>query len=198
MLALAFLWQQLGPSSLAGVSVIVVMIPVTKLVAQTMGVMQKKLMKAKDNRVELNSEVLSGMKVIKVQAWEEPFQRRLLDLRQIELRRLFRYFIISSFSRLLWTFTPLAVALATFTAYVFTGHQLDVASALTALALFSLLRFPLFMLPNSTYTLVRYHLRYISRCRTAFSFQLELTSAPSFCLYVAFLFFIYPNELDSY
>jgi ATP-binding cassette, subfamily C (CFTR/MRP), member 1 len=40
------------------------------------------------------------------------------------------------------------VSLATFTVYVLSGHKLDVASALTALALFELLRFPLFMLPQ--------------------------------------------------
>lgn len=41
-----------------------------------------------------------------------------------------------------WNAVPLLVALATFTAYTFSGHTLDVASALTALALFEILRFP--------------------------------------------------------
>lgn len=109
-------------------------------------------MKAKDARVELNSEVLAGMKVIKFQAWEESFQKRIMDLRQAELRQLFRYYVASSFSRMLWVFTPLAVALATFAAYVWSGHVLDVASALTALALFDILRFPLFMLPQSKFS----------------------------------------------
>jgi ABC-type multidrug transport system fused ATPase/permease subunit len=124
------------------------MIPVTKYVAQWMGGMQKKLMRAKDARVELNSEVLSGMKVIKFQAWEESFEDRILALREVELQRLFRYFIGSSVSRMFWTVTPLLVALATFSAYIWSGHILDVASALTALALFDILRFPLFMLPQ--------------------------------------------------
>jgi ATP-binding cassette subfamily C (CFTR/MRP) protein 1 len=46
--------------------------------------------------------------------------------------------------------TPLLVSLSTFTFYVWSGHKLDVASALTALALFDLLRFPLFMLPQGS------------------------------------------------
>jgi len=148
-LALAFLWQQLGPSSLGGVAVILVMIPVSKMVAKRMGKMQKSVMKAKDDRVELNSEVLAGMKVIKLQAWEDSFQERILNLRSVELRSLLRYFVLSALSRTLWSFTPLGVALATFGAYVWSGHVLDVAAALTALALFAILRFPLFMLPQS-------------------------------------------------
>jgi ABC-type transport system involved in cytochrome bd biosynthesis fused ATPase/permease subunit len=114
-----------------------------------MGNMQASLMKAKDERVELNAEVLGGMKVIKFQAWEESFQKRIQTLREAELAQLLRYFLGTSFSRMLWVFTPLLVALATFSAYVWSGHKLDVASALTALSLFDLLRFPLFMLPQS-------------------------------------------------
>jgi ATP-binding cassette subfamily C (CFTR/MRP) protein 1 len=149
VLSLIFLWQQLGPSSLGGVSVIIIMIPVTKTVAQWMGSMQKKLMKAKDKRVELNAEVMGGMKVIKFQAWEESFQKRILALREEELSQLFRYYVGTAFSRMLWVITPMMVAVATFGAYVWSGHKLDVASALTALALFNILRFPLFMLPQS-------------------------------------------------
>lgn len=48
----------------------------------------------------------------------------------------------------LYSSTPLLVALATFTAYTVSGHDLDVAKALTALSLFDVLRFPLFMLPQ--------------------------------------------------
>jgi ATP-binding cassette, subfamily C (CFTR/MRP), member 1 len=156
-LALYFLWKELGASSLGGVAVIVIMIPVTKSVSKWMGGMQKKLMAAKDKRVELNSEVLSGMKVIKFQAWEEPFQKRILALRDNELSQLFRYYVGSSFSRTLWIFTPLAVAIATFSVHVWLGHKLDVATALTSLALFDILRFPLFMLPQSKSSFYSHH-----------------------------------------
>jgi ABC-type multidrug transport system fused ATPase/permease subunit len=149
-LALFFLFKQLGPSCLGGVVVIIVMMPVTKAVATWMGSMQKRLMHAKDQRVEINSEVLGSMKVIKLQAWEESFQDRILNLRNKELKQLLRYTLANSFSIMLWTAIPLAVALATFATYVISGHRLDVASALTSLALFDILRFPLFMLPQGT------------------------------------------------
>ena len=44
---------------------------------------------------------------------------------------------------------PLLVSISTFTTYILLGNEtLSVATALTSLALFDLLRFPLFMLPN--------------------------------------------------
>lgn len=106
-LALYFLWQQLGPSCLGGVAVILIMVPVTKTVAQWMGRLQKSLMVAKDQRVEVNSEVLGAMKVIKLQAWEKPFIERILKLRNEELVRLKKYVIASSLSVMLWSAVPL-------------------------------------------------------------------------------------------
>ena len=67
-LALYFLWQQLGPSCLGGVAVIIVMIPISKYVSQWMGRMQSTLMDARDKRTDVNSEALGSMKVIEIQA----------------------------------------------------------------------------------------------------------------------------------
>jgi hypothetical protein len=50
-------------------------------------------------------------------------------------------------SSALYTAIPLLVSILTFTSYIALGNTLDVATALTSLALFDLLRFPLFMLP---------------------------------------------------
>jgi len=148
VLSIFFLWRELGASSLGGVMVIMITIPFTKYIAQFMGKMQKNLMGAKDKRVDLNTEVLSNMKVIKFQAWEEAFLERITELRNTELSRLFQYLVGFTVSRMIWNFTPLLVAMATFAAYVWSGHDLDVATALTSLALFAILRFPLFMLPQ--------------------------------------------------
>ena len=147
-LAMYFLWGQVGPSCLAGVVVITILIPFTKTVAAWLGRIQKILMKARDERVALNNEILGAMKVIKIQAWEENFRQKLLELRNLELVRLRKYFITSALSVTMFSSAPLLVALATFSAYTLAGNTLDVAEALTALALFDILRFPLFMLPQ--------------------------------------------------
>lgn len=126
----------------------IVVMPITKSVAQGIARLQKGLMKARDERVNINSEVLSSMKTVKIQAWEEPFQKRIMDYRAEELRQLLRYWVYSSATAMIWNGTPLAVALSTFAAYVWSGHDLEVASALTSLALFDILRFPIFMLPQ--------------------------------------------------
>ena len=153
-LAIYFLWKQVGVSCLGGAAMIVIMVPVNKSIAGWMGKLQRNLMKARDRRVETNSEVLSHMKVIKLQAWEDSFQSKILELRRMELKQLFYYVMANSFNMMMWTAVPILVAVATFATYTLTGNKMDVASALTALALFDILRFPLFMLPQVINNLV--------------------------------------------
>jgi len=88
------------------------------------------------------------MKVVKLQAWETPFIERITNLRENELKHLLKYIVAQCLSIMLWSAVPLTVSLATFAAYVFSGNDLDVATALTSVALFDILRFPLFMLPQ--------------------------------------------------
>ena len=172
-LSLWLLWNLLGPSCLGGFAVILLIIPLTKIVAQWMGEKQKHLMVAKDGRVEINNEVLGSMKVIKIQAWEEPFQKKIEDLRNKELHELMAYFVAKAISTLIYASVPLLVSLATFSIYVLLGNTLEVSSALTALALFEILRFPLFMFPQvsslAALRLILTTLCYIV-CSRAFSF----------------------------
>ena len=153
-LSLYFLWQQLGQSCLGGLAVILVMIPLNKFIAGWMGRLQKSLMEARDTRVDVNNEVLSNMKIVKLQGWEKSFKTKILQLRDIELKHLFRYVMANVLSIVMWTAVPLLVALASFATYIFLGNELDVANALTSLALFDILRFPLFMLPQVINNLV--------------------------------------------
>jgi ABC-type multidrug transport system fused ATPase/permease subunit len=124
------------------------MIPVTGFVARRLKQYQRELMKAKDERIKSCSEVLGGMRAIKMQGWENSFEVRVGDLRATEIRLLRRYLFLKACSSTLWNATPLAVSLATFTAYAAAGNELDVATALTSLALFQILRSPLFQLPS--------------------------------------------------
>lgn len=62
-LALYFLWDILGPSVLAGLTVMIVLIPVNGYIANKIKTLQIRQMKNKDERVKLMNEILSGIKV---------------------------------------------------------------------------------------------------------------------------------------
>ena len=64
-LALYFLWDILGPSVLAGLAVMIILIPVNSVIANKVKTLQIRQMKNKDERVKLMNEILSGIKVRK-------------------------------------------------------------------------------------------------------------------------------------
>ena len=167
--ALYFLWDLLGLSTLSGVAVIVICIPITGNIAAYLKRTQAALSRIRDERVKTANEVLSGIKVIKIQAWEEEFEKRLNDIRHREMTLFYNYGIMQSISATFSSAIPLLVALATFLTFILSGGVLDVAIALPALALFEILRFPLFMLPTVLNNLIEANVA-ITRIR---SFLLE-------------------------
>jgi ABC-type bacteriocin/lantibiotic exporter with double-glycine peptidase domain len=72
----------------AGLGVMVLMIPLNSLVANKMKKYQKAQMRNKDQRVKLMDEVLNGIKVLKLYAWEPSFIYKLLSIRQEEIKAL--------------------------------------------------------------------------------------------------------------
>ncbi|GMF24437.1 unnamed protein product [Phytophthora lilii] len=142
------LWQQIGVATFAGVAVILLVIPLMTVISKAMRKLQQRLMQVKDERIKICVEVLSGIKVVKLKAWENSFGQRVMKFRDEELARLRTYVFARSGSNTIFSFVPSLVTVVSFSAYVLLGHTLDVGTALTSLALFNILRFPLFMLPQ--------------------------------------------------
>ncbi|XP_027033321.1 ATP-binding cassette sub-family C member 3 isoform X1 [Tachysurus fulvidraco] len=150
ILALVFLWQTLGPSVLAGVAVMVLLIPFNAVIAMKTRAYQVEQMQYKDARIKLMNEILNGMKVLKLYAWEKSFKEKILHIRQKELSVLRKSSYLSALSVMAWTSAPFLVALTTFAVYVNVdkNNVLDADKAFVSLALFNILRFPLNMLPQ--------------------------------------------------
>ncbi|XP_040163164.1 multidrug resistance-associated protein 1 isoform X6 [Anopheles arabiensis] len=148
-LALYFLWQILGPSVLAGLAVMIILIPVNGVIANMIKTLQIKQMKNKDERVKLMNEVLSGIKVLKLYAWEPSFEQQILKIRDKEVKVLKSAAYLNAGTSFIWSCAPFLVSLVTFATYVLVDENnvLDASTAFVSLSLFNILRFPLSMLP---------------------------------------------------
>ncbi|XP_044251196.1 multidrug resistance-associated protein 1 isoform X11 [Drosophila takahashii] len=148
-LALYFLWQQLGPSVLAGLAVMIILIPVNGVIASRIKTYQIRQMKYKDERVKLMNEVLSGIKVLKLYAWEPSFEKQVLDIRDKEIATLRSTAYLNAGTSFLWSCAPFLVSLVTFATYVLSSeaNQLSVEKVLVSIALFDLMKLPLTILP---------------------------------------------------
>ncbi|XP_031219019.1 multidrug resistance-associated protein 1 isoform X2 [Mastomys coucha] len=149
ILALYFLWLSLGPSVLAGVAVMIFMVPFNAVMAMKTKTYQVAHMKNKDNRIKLMNEILNGIKVLKLYAWELAFQDKVMNIRQEELKVLKKSAYLAAIGTFTWVCTPFLVALSTFAVFVTVDERnvLDAKKAFVSLALFNILRFPLNILP---------------------------------------------------
>lgn len=149
VLALYFLWNILGPAVLAGLAVMIILIPVNALIANKVKTLQIRQMKSKDERVKLMNEVLNGIKVLKLYAWEPSFEQQILKIRVKEIQVLKEAAYLNAGTSFIWSCAPFLVSLVSFTTYVLIDEKnvLNSTIAFVSLSLFNILRFPLSMLP---------------------------------------------------
>ncbi|KAL0104456.1 hypothetical protein PUN28_017289 [Cardiocondyla obscurior] len=148
-LALYFLWNILGPAVFAGLAVMIILIPVNGLIANKVKTLQIRQMKSKDERVKLMNEVLNGIKVLKLYAWEPSFEQQILKIRVKEIQVLKEAAYLNAGTSFIWSCAPFLVSLVSFTTYVLLDEKnvLNSKIAFVSLSLFNILRFPLSMLP---------------------------------------------------
>lgn len=137
-----FLISYLGPPALAGIAVLILLVPIQSSVAKMIGKARKQHAGATDERVKFMSELFAGMRVVKLNGWESAFAQRILQLRKREEECIAQendYFALLS---TLVIITPVAAMVATFTAYTLAGRTQAAADSFAALAFFNVIRFP--------------------------------------------------------
>ncbi|XP_039927054.1 ATP-binding cassette sub-family C member 2 [Hirundo rustica] len=157
ILSIVFLWGELGPSVLAGIATMVLLLPVNAFLVAKAKTIQERNMKNKDERMKIMTEILNGIKILKLFAWEPSFEKRVNDIRAHELKDLLNFSYLQSVSVFVFTCSPFLVSLASFAVYVLVDENniLDAQKAFTAISLFNVLRFPMAMLPMVLSSLVQ-------------------------------------------
>uniref|UniRef100_A0A0X3Q2S8 ABC-type glutathione-S-conjugate transporter n=2 Tax=Schistocephalus solidus TaxID=70667 RepID=A0A0X3Q2S8_SCHSO len=184
--AVSLLWAQLGVSMLAGLAVMILFFPLNGIVMWLTQKFEAKEMVWKDERMKCLTETLSGIKIIKLYAWEEAFEKLVTQLRNSELRQLLLGSVSWGVVEANWTLAPFVVLLATFSSYVArlrpeecingTSTKDGIQGLLTpekifvSLSLFNLLRVPLTNLP---YIISLVVMAYVSIRRLGLFFMAE-------------------------
>lgn len=67
-------------------------------------------MKSKDNRIKLMNEMLNGIKVLKLYAWELAFKDKVSEIRESELQVLKKAAYLGAMSTFTWVCAPFLVS----------------------------------------------------------------------------------------
>ncbi|KAK5984150.1 hypothetical protein GCK32_008958, partial [Trichostrongylus colubriformis] len=137
-----YLWQEIGPSSFAGFGALVVLIPIQGYFSRQMGVCRRAIAVRTDKRISIMNEILNGIRVIKMYAWEGAFSEVVADLRRREMSKVRQNAVYQSLVMgLFWSSGKLIVLFAAL-CYVLTGNDLTAERIFVATALYNACRLP--------------------------------------------------------
>lgn len=141
---IALLYGVLGYSSFVGIAMMGLLLPVNMWVARQFAKLQKEILAATDARISVTNEILTNIRVIKYFAWEQRFMSQVDEKRQVEIKKIFRRYLVWSLAGTIWSGAPVLITLLTFMVYTRLEHKALVPSiAFTGLSLFQILRIPL-------------------------------------------------------
>ncbi|XP_030006352.1 ATP-binding cassette sub-family C member 9 [Sphaeramia orbicularis] len=147
VMGVILLYYLLGSSALVGASVIVLLAPVQYLIATKLADTQKITLEHSTDRLKKTTEILKGIKLLKLYAWENIFCDSVEETRGKELTSLKTFAFYTSLSIFMNAAIPIAAVLATFVMHHFVNETGPSSSeAFAALALFHILVTPLFLL----------------------------------------------------
>ncbi|CAN7975420.1 unnamed protein product, partial [Ixodes persulcatus] len=150
MVTLVLLWQYLGLACIAGIAVMLIIMPIVALTLEIRRKYQTSQMKIKDKRLNTVAEMLNSVKVIKLFSWEKYFIDRCKSLRLEEMVLLKKNSLLSAFIRFIFTCLSSMVALVSLVTHVLISddHILDAKTAFVSLTLFNHLQYPMFLVPD--------------------------------------------------
>uniref|UniRef100_A0A183BM78 ABC transmembrane type-1 domain-containing protein n=1 Tax=Globodera pallida TaxID=36090 RepID=A0A183BM78_GLOPA len=143
------LWLVIGVSTLYGFTILIMTLPLNYVISKQMNRYETKQMAIKDARLKLVTDVLGGIKVLKLYAWEESMQQRILKLRREEMKNLRMIFLLDAAVTMSFQLSPLIATLASFFAYtILYDNTMRPDVAFVSLLFFGMLRFSISQVPQ--------------------------------------------------
>lgn len=149
-LCIYFLWQILGVAAITGIVVMILMFPLNAYVANKQKYFQLKQMLKKDERVKTMNEIMSGMKVLKLYAWEASFEAAVNKIRKKELQIIKSGAVVNAYVFFIWNMIPFLVTIASFATFVLVdpeNNKITANTVFVSVSLFNLLRIPMTVFP---------------------------------------------------
>jgi ABC-type multidrug transport system fused ATPase/permease subunit len=98
-LSLVALYFEVGPSAIAGFALLAMLIPLQKTLSKSIGSSRRQISKASDRRVQRMSEILQGIRCLKLLSWEFNMVKKVQEDREEELKHIWTYLKFNGFLR---------------------------------------------------------------------------------------------------
>lgn len=140
---------QVGLPSFVGLAVMVVILFSNLYLARRASIAEEKDLQAADERVQLLKQMITGIKAIKLCAWEESFLEKIYQARRKEMIHLGWFRLFSQSSVQVGRSSPILSAASCFLFFALSGAEITAARLFTALNVFLSLRVSLIVIPEA-------------------------------------------------
>ncbi|KAL1440438.1 hypothetical protein MTO96_009478 [Rhipicephalus appendiculatus] len=148
IILLVLLYKQLGCSALVGAATIYVLAPLQYWICTKLSELQKESLSISDKRIKHTSELLQGIKLLKLHGWERVYANMVKQIRKEELAVLRKDAIFVALNTFITQGSAILLTLVTFSLYsVIEGRPLTPSQVFSGLALFNQLTVPLYIIP---------------------------------------------------
>ncbi|XP_048151742.1 ATP-binding cassette sub-family C member 4 isoform X3 [Corvus hawaiiensis] len=134
------LWMEIGPSCLAGMAVLIILLPVQTCIGRLFSSLRSKTAALTDVRIRTMNEVISGMKIIKMYAWEKSFAELVNGLRRKEIAMVMKSSYLRGLNLASFFVASKITVFMTFMAYVLLGNIISARRVFVAVSLYGAVR----------------------------------------------------------
>eukprot|EP01048_Picozoa_sp_COSAG05_P011075 COSAG05_NODE_1019_length_6166_cov_1.880996_3_plen_1148_part_00 len=140
--------QQLGSATWAGFAGMIATTPITMMIMMSFDKHNTARLEVADRRIEMLSETLNGIRMIKCFAWEQDQESRAETFRNKELASVRALGVSNIVLGIIFATLPTFAALCSFAVYTgIQGHQLTPGKAFVTLSVYNIIQIPLMFVP---------------------------------------------------
>uniref|UniRef100_A0A669BHD8 Cystic fibrosis transmembrane conductance regulator n=1 Tax=Oreochromis niloticus TaxID=8128 RepID=A0A669BHD8_ORENI len=137
---IGLLWYEIGPSCLGGIGVLLILMPVQSMFGRLFSKFRSKTAALTDSRIRTMNEVVSGMRIIKMYAWEKPFAALVSEVRRKEISKIMKSSYLRGLNMASFFCASKLILFVTFTLYVLLGNTISASSVFVTVSLYSAVR----------------------------------------------------------
>ncbi|KAJ2662234.1 hypothetical protein IWW48_001974 [Coemansia sp. RSA 1200] len=145
-----YMYSLIGASALVGIAVTILYIPLSKAILTRYKKITAQQSAAGDKRITAITEVIHGIKAIKLFGWESRFIAKVDERREQQLSYMWKKFFWSTILSASANLNPIIILVIMFASYVVVfGNTLNAGTAFTSIIIFQMVRSAVAKLPSS-------------------------------------------------
>ncbi|CAG2104061.1 unnamed protein product, partial [Medioppia subpectinata] len=139
-IAIYIMYGYLSYYCFVGVGLLALLIPFQAFMGKLFSKIRLATAQLTDSRLKLMNEIITGMRVIKMYAWEQSFARLVATARKSEVGRIRVGFYLQAINLSIFSAASHIILFAVFITYVLTGNVLTAKAVFVSMSLFSSIR----------------------------------------------------------